>query len=222
FQTARAKFASVSAAHLSRDTDRPAVRSPAIKCRGRRNHNGLDQISIDQTKEKLPRSITGTDHPHEVDLAEGKCVRKLCPQQSRQISHFIDGVDALFVKPLRDLSGAICGFAQFANLVLELAKQERLDIGFPGDPHYKIYRTPELASNMSRVRFVAVSKRFALRAVLFLAVAWLLSACASEDAMSGGSGSLSSTSSTPVPGEKISDEGAFTPGGPGASGSVHW
>jgi hypothetical protein len=68
-----------------------------------------------------------------------------------------------------------------------------------------------------------VKKRFALHAVLFLLVVSLLSACAtSEDSMSGDSVSQSATSGTPVPGEKLSDEGKFTPGGPGASGSVHW
>jgi hypothetical protein len=68
-----------------------------------------------------------------------------------------------------------------------------------------------------------VKERFALRAALLLVVASLLSACASsEDSMSGDSVSQSATSSTPVPGEKISDEGKFTPGGPGTSGSVHW
>jgi len=68
-----------------------------------------------------------------------------------------------------------------------------------------------------------MSKRFALRGVLFLVLASLLSACAtSEDSMSGDSVSQSATSGTPVPGEKTSDEGKFTPGGPGASGTMHW
>jgi hypothetical protein len=68
-----------------------------------------------------------------------------------------------------------------------------------------------------------VKKRFALSVVLFLVVASLLSACASsEDSMGGDSGSQAATSGTPVPGERTSDEGKFTPGGPGAGGSVHW
>ncbi len=68
-----------------------------------------------------------------------------------------------------------------------------------------------------------MKERLALRAILFLVVASVLSACASsEDSMSGDSASSSATSGTPVPGEKLSDEGKFTPGGPGASGSVHW
>jgi hypothetical protein len=68
-----------------------------------------------------------------------------------------------------------------------------------------------------------VKKRFNLRAILLLLIASLLSACAtSEDSMSGDSVTQSATSGTPVPGEKLNDEGKFTPGGPGASGSVHW
>src|SRR4029077_3923988 len=68
-----------------------------------------------------------------------------------------------------------------------------------------------------------VKERFGLCAVLFLVVASLLSACAtSEDSMSGDSAPSAATSGTPVPGEKTSDDGRFTPGGPGASGSVHW
>jgi len=68
-----------------------------------------------------------------------------------------------------------------------------------------------------------VKERFTLRAVLFLVVGSLLSACASsEDSMSGSSGTPSATSGEAVPGEKVSDEGKFTPGAPGASGTVHW
>jgi hypothetical protein len=68
-----------------------------------------------------------------------------------------------------------------------------------------------------------VKERYALRAVLFLVIASLLSACASsEDSMSGDSASASATSGTPVPGEKLSDEGRFTPGAAGAGGNVHW
>jgi uncharacterized protein YceK len=65
-----------------------------------------------------------------------------------------------------------------------------------------------------------VKERFA---VLFLVIALLLSGCASSgDSMSGDSDSQAAASGTPVPGEKMSDDGRFTPGGPGASGSVHW
>lgn len=68
-----------------------------------------------------------------------------------------------------------------------------------------------------------MKKPLAVLPVLLLVVALLLSACAtSEDSMGGNSGSLSATSGTPVPGEKLNDEGKFTPGGPGTSGSVHW
>jgi hypothetical protein len=68
-----------------------------------------------------------------------------------------------------------------------------------------------------------VKKRFAVRSILFLLVPLLLSACAtSQDSMSSDSVSQSAASGTPVPGEKLNDEGKFTPGGPGASGTVHW
>ncbi len=71
-----------------------------------------------------------------------------------------------------------------------------------------------------RLSSLAVTKRLALPAVLFLAIAFLISACVSRDEeISEQSGSQSAAR---VPGEKIPDEGAFTPGPPGSSGSVHW
>jgi hypothetical protein len=77
-----------------------------------------------------------------------------------------------------------------------------------------------LHQTAQRLRSPAVAKRFALPAVLFLAIAFLISACVSRDEeISEQSGSQSAAR---VPGEKISDEGAFTPGPPGSSGSVHW
>ena len=92
-------------------------------------------------------------------------------------------------------------------------------VGFAGARHYKIYRTPRLASNTAQRYVRRVKERLALCVVLCLVVASLLSACASsEDSMS----SDSATSGTPVPGEKKSDEGKFSPGGPGASGRVNW
>jgi hypothetical protein len=71
-----------------------------------------------------------------------------------------------------------------------------------------------------RLRSLAVTKRFALPAVLFLAIAFLMSACVSRDEEISEQ-SISQSAAT-VPGEKIPDEGAFTPGPPGSSGSVHW
>jgi hypothetical protein len=77
-----------------------------------------------------------------------------------------------------------------------------------------------LHQTAQRLRSPAVTKRFALPAVLFLAIAFLISACVSRDEeISEQSGSQSAAR---VPGEKIPDEGAFTPGPPGSSGSVHW
>jgi hypothetical protein len=77
-----------------------------------------------------------------------------------------------------------------------------------------------LHQTAQRLRSPAVTKRLPLPVVLFLAIAFLISACVSRDEeISEQSGSQSAVT---VPGEKIPDEGAFTPGPPGSSGSVHW
>src|SRR5436190_14403345 len=70
FQAARAKFTSVSAAHLGRDTNRPTVRFPTVKCRRCRNQNGFDQIFVDQTKKEFLRRVARAEHAHDVNLAE--------------------------------------------------------------------------------------------------------------------------------------------------------
>jgi hypothetical protein len=71
-----------------------------------------------------------------------------------------------------------------------------------------------------RLRSLAVTKYFVFAAVLFLAIAFLISACVSRD--EDISERSSSQSAATVPGEKIPDEGAFSPGPPGSSGSIHW
>ena len=63
-------------------------------------------------------------------------------------------------------------------------------------------------------------KRLAVFAVLFLAGAFLISACASRD--EGITGEPSSQSGATVPGERLSDEGSVTPGATGSSATVHW
>jgi hypothetical protein len=63
-------------------------------------------------------------------------------------------------------------------------------------------------------------KRFARCALFFLAIVFLLSACASSD--EGTTGESTSQSSATVPGEKMSDEGRVTPGAAGSSANVHW
>jgi ABC-type glycerol-3-phosphate transport system substrate-binding protein len=63
-------------------------------------------------------------------------------------------------------------------------------------------------------------KRFARCALFFLAVVFLISACASPDEATTEQ-STSQTTGT-VPGEKMSDEGRVTPGAAGSSASVHW
>jgi type IV pilus biogenesis protein CpaD/CtpE len=70
------------------------------------------------------------------------------------------------------------------------------------------------------VSFAIVMKRFAIFTVLFLAIAFLISACASRDEVTTEQSSAQ-TGST-VPGERVSNEGAVTPGAPGASANVHW
>jgi hypothetical protein len=54
----------------------------------------------------------------------------------------------LFVKPVRDLANAVFWFSQIVKLLPKFANNERLEIGFDGTLHHKIYRTPQLASNM--------------------------------------------------------------------------
>ena len=57
FEAARAKFAAVSATDLSRNTNRPPIRSLAVKCRRCRNQDRLDQIFVAQPEQELLRRI---------------------------------------------------------------------------------------------------------------------------------------------------------------------
>jgi hypothetical protein len=63
-------------------------------------------------------------------------------------------------------------------------------------------------------------KRLAIFGALFLAIAFLISACASRDEVTTEESSAQ-TGST-VPGERVSNEGAVTPGAAGTSANVHW
>jgi hypothetical protein len=56
--------------------------------------------------------------------------------------------------------------------------------------------------------------------MLFLVIALLLTACASSDETI--SDPSTSRNQASVPGEKIPDDGSFTPGPAGSSGSIHW
>ena len=69
------------------------------------------------------------------------------------------------------------------------------------------------------VRF-PLMKRLATSVVLVLAVAFLISACASRD--EGITREPSLQSGATVPGERVSDEGSLTPGAAGSSATVHW
>jgi len=62
-------------------------------------------------------------------------------------------------------------------------------------------------------------KGLAIFGALFLAIA-LISACASRDEVTTEESSAQ-TGST-VPGERVSNEGAVTPGAAGTSANVHW
>ena len=66
----------------------------------------------------------------------------------------------------------------------------------------------------------SVMKCLAICPVFLLAIAFLISACASRD--EGITGEPSSQSGATVPGEKVSDEGSVTPGAAGSSATVHW
>jgi len=63
-------------------------------------------------------------------------------------------------------------------------------------------------------------KRIALCAALFLAIVFLMSACASRDEATTDESSSHGTAT--VPGETVPGEGSFAPGPPGSSGSVRW
>ena len=63
-------------------------------------------------------------------------------------------------------------------------------------------------------------KHLAIFVVFFSATTFLISACASRDEVTTEESSAQ-TGST-VPGERVSDQGAVTPGAPGASANVHW
>jgi hypothetical protein len=63
-------------------------------------------------------------------------------------------------------------------------------------------------------------KRLAIFAALFSVIVFLISACASRDEDTTEQ-SGAQTGST-IPGERVSDQGAVTPGAPGASANVHW
>jgi len=67
---------------------------------------------------------------------------------------------------------------------------------------------------------LAVFKRFAVYGVLFLTSGILISGCVSRD--EDVTEQSNSQPAATVPGEKIPDQGNFTPGAPGSSGSVHW
>jgi len=63
-------------------------------------------------------------------------------------------------------------------------------------------------------------KRFVPPAASFLAIAFLISACASPSEVM--TEQPSSQSGAPVPGERLPDEGSVIPPAPGSSAGVRW
>ena len=107
------------------------------------------------------------------------------------------------------------------ELLLKLVKQKRLDVDIADAGHVKAYWPARLASNIAVFRFVPMIKRFAQCALFFLAIVFLISACASPDEATTTEHSTSQTTAT-VPGERMSDDGRYAPGPLGSAGSVHW
>ena len=82
-------------------------------------------------------------------------------------------------------------------------------------------RTVWLRKKCPRLGSSFVINRTALSGLVLLVIALLFSACASTTDEATSSDSASQPAAT-VPGEKMGDEGAYTPGAPGSAGSVHW
>jgi type IV pilus biogenesis protein CpaD/CtpE len=83
-----------------------------------------------------------------------------------------------------------------------------------------VHNRSDLRDNEIVVNSALVIRRPAIFAVLFSAIAFLISACASRDEVTTEQSSAQ-TGST-VPGERVSNEGAVTPGATGGSANVHW
>ncbi len=123
---------------------------------------------------------------------------------------------------------------------MQLFELERLDVDFSGVRHDEDYQSTDatanddnlvslipttrnrsdLRDNESWLVLTLVMKRLAIFGALFLAIAFLISACVSRDEITTEEPSAQ-TGST-VPGERVSDQGAVTPGVAGAGANVHW
>jgi hypothetical protein len=90
-----------------------------------------------------------SEHAHDGDPAERELICEVRAQVARQIGHLVERVYSLFIKPVRDLSGAIRRLAEFVKLLLKLVKQERPYLDLVGSDHRKAYWAAELASNFS-------------------------------------------------------------------------
>src|SRR5207244_8947572 len=80
------------------------------------------------------------------------------PKIARQVGHLRNCIDALFVKPVRDLPGAIGWLAQLAQFLLQLVKLQRLDVDLRLTGHKAIYgsvTTRQRVAHASRLESAA-------------------------------------------------------------------
>src|SRR5207253_4598905 len=124
-------FTAVGATDLSRDANRATIRGRSIK-RGRcRDQDRFDEIVVAQLKKKFPRCVFGSENANNSDFAEAEIVREFGAQSLRQIRHFGERRDALPVKPIDNLTGAIRWLGNLAQLV----EMQRFDVA-PANGHY--------------------------------------------------------------------------------------
>jgi hypothetical protein len=153
FQAARAKFAAVGASDLGRNANRSPVGSRTIKRRRGRYQNCFDQAFVDEAKQKFACGVAGTQHPNDVDFAEGKLLRQSCSEHAGQVCHFVKRLDALLVEPIGDLPCPIIRSAELVDYFLQLVELERLDVGLCVPGHSGIYRSRAGAAMAMVVRF---------------------------------------------------------------------
>ena len=89
-ESARAKFASVGAADLARNAERPAIGPLSVE-RGRRgNEHRFDHLPVLQAKQELPRRILRSCLLDLRQRRERKALRKGCAQTRGHIRHLFE------------------------------------------------------------------------------------------------------------------------------------
>ena len=126
-ETARAEFATVGAADLRRDAERPAIGSFAIQRGRRRDEHGLDQRAVAEAKEKLARRVIGAEHADRLQVIEMKLRGELLAQRRRQIRHLLEAPRAFPVDPFRDLFRAERRLAKCGKVRPQFVERERFD-----------------------------------------------------------------------------------------------